>query len=78
MAEIPSILNQGYGYGIVLGLGMGFGVMMYGEAFLEKRYLHTNLENSESYMTGDRSVKTGMVAAAGVILLLFISCLHKL
>eukprot|EP00596_Hydrurales_sp_CCMP1899_P008509 CAMPEP_0119039728 /NCGR_PEP_ID=MMETSP1177-20130426/9353_1 /TAXON_ID=2985 /ORGANISM="Ochromonas sp, Strain CCMP1899" /LENGTH=674 /DNA_ID=CAMNT_0007003951 /DNA_START=469 /DNA_END=2493 /DNA_ORIENTATION=- len=64
MAEIPSILNQGYGYGIVLGLGMGFGFMMYGEAFLEKRYLHTNLENSESYMTGDRSVKTGMVAAA--------------
>jgi Na+/proline symporter len=63
----PSILDQGYGYGIVLGLGIGFGVMMYGETFMEKRYLHANLESSESYMTGDRAVKTGMVASAGII-----------
>lgn len=39
-----------------------------GVTVLEKRYLHVNQESSESYLSADRSIKSGLIASAVVSL----------
>lgn len=61
-----SPLPESMGYGIVLGLGLAFSVVMTAITLIMRRYLSESETSSETHMTADRSVQTGLVASAVV------------
>ncbi|KAI8894657.1 urea transporter [Globomyces pollinis-pini] len=59
-----SILPEYVGYVVVLGFGLLFAVLITLLTSAESRYLGEQVESAENFTSGNRSIKTGLTAAA--------------
>lgn len=63
--QIDPPFSQGVGYGLILGIGFAFAIIMSVISWGLSRFF-AERQTSEMFMTGKRSVKTGLTASAVV------------
>ena len=66
MSSTVNQLGQGDAYGILLGFGVVFALGMITVTICLRRYHNEATDSSETFSTGDRNVKTGLIASAVV------------
>lgn len=59
-----SLIPQGTAYGLLIGLGVGFCGVILAAVKIQKSYLAEDSGKSEMFMVANRSVGTGLTAAA--------------